>query len=154
MTLIDPRRMAEQWTIEDAVFGDDYCQQVASQVNVVCQRRVDEFRSEVSGRVARFVEEISTERSKLGAARERIWKARGGMTGRLALVLGLLSIALIVFAKSAPSTAQALWAALPDHLLETVLAGALSTVAVLGLVYVISGAKNENTPACSTISAG
>ena len=137
--------VAERWTIEDAVFGDSYCQQVVSQVNVVCQHRVDEFRSEVSGRVVRFIEDVSTERSKLGAAREKIWKARGGMTGRLALVLGLLSIALIMFANSAPDTAQELWAAVPDHLLETVLAGTLSTVLVLGLVFVISGARSENT---------
>ena len=136
--------VAERWTIEDGVFGDSYCQQVVSEVNAVCQHRVDEFRSEVSGRVARFIQDVSTERSKLGAARERIWKARGGMTGRLALVLGLLSIALIMFAISAPDTAQGLWAAVPDHLLETVLAGTLSTVLVLGLVFVISGARSEN----------
>ena len=135
----------EGWIIEDAVFGDDYCQQVAGEVNAVCQRRVDEFCSEVTGRVARFAEETGAERSKLGAAREKIWKARGGMTSRLVLVLSLLSIGLIVFVRAAPSTAQALWAALPDHLLETVVAGALSTVAVLGLVFVISGARNENT---------
>ena len=57
----------------------------------------------------------------------------------------LLTVAVIAFVGLAPGVAQALWAALPEHLLEAALAGAVSTAAVLGLVYVISGAKNENT---------
>ena len=139
-----PRDVDEGWSIEDTIFGDGYCEHVANHVNLVCQRGIDDFVSGLSDRLARFVEDIGVERSDLAGARGTIWKARGGLASRFALVVGSLLLALFAFAKFAPSKAQFLWSALPDHLLETALVGALSTVAVLGLVYVISGAKNEN----------
>ena len=135
----------EGWSIEDTVFGDGYCEHVANHVNLVCQRRIDVFVSGLSDRLARFVEDTGVDRSDFAGTRGRIWKARGALTGRFALVVGSLLIPLLGFAKFAPSKAEFLWSVLPDHLLETVLVGALSTVAVLGLVYVISGARNEDT---------
>ena len=140
-----PRELDEGWSIEDTILGDGYCEHVKNGLSRVCQRRVDDFVSSLSDRIARFVEDVSDERSDLASATGRIWKARGVLIGRFALVMGSLVLALFAFAKFAPSKAEFLLSLLPDHLLETALVGALSTVLVLGLVYVISGAKNENT---------
>lgn len=143
--LDQPRALDEGWSIEDTILGDGYCEHVKKNVNRVCQRRIDEFGSALSDRIVRFVEDVGVERSDLASATGRIWKARGALTGRFALLMGSLLLSLFAFAKFAPSKAELLWSVLPDHLFETALVGALSTVCVLGLVYVISGAKNENT---------
>ena len=143
--LDQPRDVDEGRSIEDAIFGDGYCAHVANHVNRVCQRRIDDFVSGLSDRLDRFVEDIDVERADAAAARGIIWKARGAVAGRFALVVGSLLLVLFAFTRFAPSKALSLWSALPDHLLETAVVGALSTVAVLGLVYVIAGAKNENT---------
>ena len=113
-------------------------------VNMVCGRQVGEFVAQVSECIDRVVEEVREERSHLARLRGRIWKARAALVGRFAVVVVLLSIAMLALAKGAPSYfAYLLWM-LSDRLFEAVLVGVLSTLVVLALVYVVSGAKNEN----------
>ena len=133
-----------EWASEETAFGGSYCEQVASRVNRVCGQRVAEFVSQVSERIERFVEEVTVERAHLARVRGRIWKARAALAGRFALVVVPLSIAMFALAKGAPSHFAYLLSMLPDRLFEAVLVGVLTTLAVLALVYVVSGAKNEN----------
>ena len=130
-----------QWESEEV--GGSYYEQVASRVNVVCGQRVGEFVTQVSERIDRFVEEVKEERSRLAHLRGQIWKARAALVGRFALVVVLLSMAMFALAKGAPSHFAYLLGMLSDRLFEAVLVGVLSTLVVLALVYVVSGAKNE-----------
>ena len=133
-----------KWASEETAFGGTYCEQVASHVNMVCGQRVGEFVSQVSERIDRFVEEVREERSHLARVRGRIWKARAVFAGRFAVVVVLLSIAVFALATGAPSHfARVTWL-LSDRLFEAVVGGVLSTLFVLALVYVVSGAKNES----------
>ena len=133
-----------EWASEETAFGGSYCEQVAGRVNRVCGQRVGEFVSQVSERIDRFMEEVREERSGHARVRGRIWKARAGLAGRCAVVVVLLSIAMFALAKSAPSQFAYLTWMLSGRLFEAVVGGVLSTLLVLALVYVVSGAKNEN----------
>ena len=132
-----------EWASEETAFGESYSEQVASCVNMVCGQRVGEFVSQVSERIDRFVEEVIEERSHFARVRGRIWKARVALAGRLAMVVVPLSIAMFALAKGAPSQFAYLLSMLSDRLFE-VLGTVVSTLVVLALVYVVSGAKNEN----------
>ena len=133
-----------EWASQEQAFDGNFCEQVASRVNMVCGQRVARFVSQVSERIDRFVEDVTEDRSHSSGLRRRIWKARAALAGRFAVVVILLSIALFAFAKGAPNLFSSLWAMLSDRLLEAVLVGVLSTLFVLAVVYVVSGAKNEN----------
>ena len=133
-----------EWASEETALGGSYSEQVASRVNIVCGQRVGEFVSQVSEHIDRFVEEVREERSHLARLRGQTWKARAVLAWRLALVVVPLSIAVFALAKGAPSHFAYLLSMLSDRLSEAVLVGALSTLLVLALVYVVSGAKNEN----------
>ena len=132
-----------EWASEETAFGESYSEQVASCVNMVCGQRVGEFVSQVSERIDRFVEEVIEERSHFARVRGRIWKARVALAGRLAMVVVPLSIAMFALAKGAPSQFAYLLSMLSDRLFE-VLGTVVSTLVVLALVYVVSGAKNGN----------
>ena len=133
-----------EWASEETAFGRNYCEQVASRVNMVCGQRAGEFVSQVSERIDRFVEELREERSHLTRVRGRIWKARAALAGRFTAVVVLLSVAMFAFAKGAPSHFAYLLSMLSERLFEAVFVGVLSTLVVLTFVYVVSGAKNEN----------
>ena len=133
-----------EWASDETTLGGTYDEQVASRVNMVSGQRVGEFVSQVSKRVDRFVNEVREERSHLARLRGRIWKARAALAGRFAVVVVLLSIPMFALAKGAPSHFAYLSSMLSDRLFEAVLVGVLSTLVVLALVYVVSGAKNEN----------
>ena len=128
----------------ETVFGESYCEQVASGINAVCQRRVSELVTDVSERIDMFVKGVGEERSRLKHSRGRIWSTRATLAGRFVVVVVMLSIATFVLSKLAPNHSARLFHMLSDRLLEAVLVGALTTFVVLGLVYVVSGAKNEN----------
>ena len=132
-----------EWATEETAFGGTYCEQVASRVNRVCGQRVGEFVSEVSERIERFVEEVTEERAHLACVIGRIWKARAALAGRFALVVVPFSIAMFALDKVAPSQFAYLLSMLSDRRVE-VLVTVVSTLAVLAVVYVVSGAKNEN----------
>ena len=134
----------EESLVKDGVFGEGYRKLVVNRVNVVSQRRVDEFLSNLSERGDRYVEELGTERERMASSKIRIWKARATLAGRFALVALAFVILLVAFAAIAPDQFGTLLAALSDDLLETVVGGALSTILVLALVYVVTGARNEN----------
>lgn len=133
-----------EWVSEESAFGGSYCEQVANRVNMVCGQRVGEFVSQVSERIDRFVEEVKEERLHLARLRGRIWKARAALAGRFTVVIVLLSIAMFALAKGAPNHFVFLLSMLSDRLFEAILAGVLSTLVALALVYVVSGAKNKN----------
>ena len=134
----------EESSVKDGVFGEGYRKLVVNRINVVSQRRVDEFLSNLSERGDRYVEELGTERERMASSKMRIWKARATLVGRFALVALAFVILLVAFAGIAPDQFGTLLAALSDDLLETVVGGALSTILVLALVYVVTGARNEN----------
>ena len=131
------------WTIEESVFDDEYRNQVVSRVNTVCRQRVEAFVSELSQRVGAFVEDVDEERTRVASSRSQIWRARATLVGRSALVAIALSVLLLGFARAAPNQFESLLSMLSEGLLEMVLAGSLSTVFVLVLAAVITGAKNE-----------
>ena len=132
-----------EWASEETAFGKNYSDQVASRVNMVCRQRVGEFVSQVSQHIERFVEEVTEERSRSARVRGRIWKARAAMAGRSAVVVVLVSIAMFTFAKGAPTHFAYVLSILSDRLFEAIFT-VLSTLVVLALAYVLSGAKNEN----------
>ena len=134
----------EESLVKDGVFGEGYRKVVVNRINVVSQRRVDEFLSNLSERGDRYVEELGTERERMASSKMRIWKARATLVDRFALVALAFVILLVAFAGIAPDQFGTLLAALSDDLLETVVGGALSTILVLALVYVVTGARNEN----------
>ena len=134
----------EESLVKDGVFGEGYRKVVVNRINVVSQRRVDEFLSNLSERGDRYVEELGTERERMASSKMRIWKARATLVGRFALVALAFVILLVAFAGIAPDQFGTLLAALSDDLLETVVGGALSTILVLAIVYVVTGARNEN----------
>ena len=128
----------------ETVFGDSYCEQVASRINAVCRRRISEFVTDVSGRINTFVKSVGEERSRLKRSRAQIWSARATLAGRLVVVVVLLSIATFMFVELAPNYSARLFSVLADRLFDSILVGVLTTLAVLGMVYLVSGAKNEN----------
>ena len=65
------------------------------------------------------------------------------MAGRSALVAVAFSILLVASAKFAPDQFDILLSVLPDHLFGAVVAGALSTIVVSALAYIVTGARNE-----------
>ena len=134
----------EAWSIEDSVFDDEYSAHVTNRVNIVCQQRVDEFVSKLSQRVGRFVEDVGDERTRVASSRAQIWRARATLVGRFAVVAFSLSVILLGFAEVAPGQFEFLLSMLSGRLLDAVLVGSLSTVLVLALVSVVSGAKNQN----------
>ena len=134
----------EEWSVKDSVFGDGYCELVVNRVNVVCQQRVDEFLSDLSERVNHFVEDVGAERARVASSKARIWRVRATLVGRFALVAISLLALLFAFAEFAPNQFEILSSVISGRLFEAILVGALSTVLVLALVYVVTGAKNEN----------
>ena len=135
----------KQSSIKDGVFGEGYRTLVVNRVNVVSQQRVDVFLSNLSERGDRYVEDVATERARVARSKLRIWRARATVVGRFVLVVFVFSILLFAFSELAPSQFDTLVSLLPDNLGESVMVGALSTIVVLALVYIITGAKNENT---------
>ena len=134
----------EESSVKDGVFGEGYRRLVVNRVNVVSQQRVDGFLSSLSERCDRYVEEVGTERARVASSKKRIWRARATLAGRFALVAFAFLILLFAFAEFAPNQFDILLSVLPDNLVETVVAGALSTIVVLALVYIVTGARNEN----------
>ncbi len=134
----------DESSMKDSVFGEGYRKLVVNRVNVVLQQKVDEFLSSLSTRGERYVEEVGTERARVASSRLRIWKARGTLIGRFALVTVAFSILLFAFAKLAPNQFDALLSMLPDRLFEQVVVAALSTIGIWALAYIVTGARNEN----------
>ena len=134
----------EETSLSDGGFGEGYRKVVINRVNFVCQQRVDEFLSSLSERLDHQVKEVGAERAGVASSKMRIWRARATLVGRFALVAFSFSALLFAFAEFAPSQFEVLLSVLPDGLFESVLIGALSTVFVLALVYIVTGAKNEN----------
>ena len=134
----------DESSMKDSVFGEGYHKLVVNRVNVVFQQRVDEFLSSLSTRGERYIEEGGTERARVASSRIRIWTARATLVGRFAVVAIAFLILLFAFAKFAPNRFDALLAMLPDRLFEQVVAGTLSTIGVLTLAYIATGARNEN----------
>ena len=137
----------EESSRKDSVFGEGYRNLVVNRVNVVSQQRVDEFLSSLSERGDRYVKEVGTARARVAKSKMRIWRARATVAGRFVLVAFAVSVLLFVFselANLAPNQFDNLLLVLPDNLGETVVAGALSTIVVLALVYIVTGARNEN----------
>ncbi len=129
--------------IEDREFGDGYRDHVATSVNAVRKRNIETFVSALSERIDHFVEDVGEERMRVAASRDRIWRARATLFGRFGIVAIVFSIVLFAFAKVAPSQFDSFLSILSDWLFEAVLVGSLSTIFVLALGYVVSGAKNE-----------
>ena len=134
----------EESPVKDSAFGDGYGKLVVDRVNVVCQHRVDEFLSGLSERIDHFVEDVDAERARAASSRVRIWKARGTLAGRLILVGISLSALVIPFAVFWPDQFEMLLSVLYERLLESVLVGTVTTIIVMGLKYIVTGAKNEN----------
>ncbi len=66
------------------------------------------------------------------------------MLGRFALVAGFFTIAPIAFAELVPDDYELLLSVLPDDLLQRVSIGVASSLIVLPLSCVVSGARNKN----------
>ena len=134
----------EESSVKDSVFGEVYRKLVVDRINVVSQQKVDEFLSSLSERGDRYVEEVGAERARVASSKMRIWRARATLVGRLALVACAFLILLFAFAAFAPNQFDILLSVLPDHLFEAVVVSALATIVVLALVYIVTGARNEN----------
>ena len=134
----------EESSVGDGAFGDSFSKLVVDRVNVVCQRRVDDFLSGLSERIDQFVEEVGAERARVASSKARIWRARATLVGRFALVTIPLLALLFAFAEFAPNQFDILLSVVYDRLIESILVGTITTVFVLAFVYVLTGAKNEN----------
>ena len=128
----------------DTPFGDGYDRLAIDRVNAVCQERVNEFLSDLSGRVDHFVNDVDAERKRVASANSQIWKARATLVGRFAVVAIALAVVLFAFAELAPTQFDSLLSIVSDGLFESILIGTISTGLVLAAVFVITGARNEN----------
>ena len=128
----------------EITFDESYCEQVASSVNAVCRSRIGEFVMDVSERINAFVKGVGDVQSRLKRSRAKIWSARATFARRSIVVVGLLLIGTFVLAEVAPNISARLLSVLADRLFESIFVGMLTTLAVLGIGYVVSGAKNEN----------
>ena len=133
----------EARSIEDTAFGERYCDDVENHVNEACNQKVGAFVDGLVERVDRFVDRVEEERLVLEGALRRIWKARAILAGRAGLVGLVLALCIIGISEFAPNKADALVSMLSGNLLETVITGAVSTILVLALVFIATGAKNE-----------
>ena len=134
----------EESSVGEGAFGDGFSKLVVDRVNVVCQQRVDEFLSGLSERIDHFVEEVGAERARVASLKARICKARATLVGRFALVTIPLLVLFYAFAELAPGQFDNLLSFFSDRLIESIIGGAISTFLALALVYVLTGAKNEN----------
>ena len=134
----------DTWTVDDTALTEDYCEHVANHIDAACQRPFAEFFSGLSERLRRLSDSFGDEKSRFAVARRRIWSARATLLGRFALVAGFFTIALIAFAELAPDDYELLLSVLPDDLLQKVSIGVASSLIVLALSYVVSGARNKN----------
>ena len=134
----------DTWTIEDTALDDHYCEHVAKHIDAVCQRAFAKLFSGLSERVNRLADSLGEERIRFAGARRRIWRARATVLGRFALIAGFVTIAFIAFAGLAPDDYELVLSILPDDLFQTVSIGVASSLIVLALVYIVSGARNEN----------
>ena len=125
-------------------FGKAYHDHVTGAVNTVCKQGIEVFVSGLSERVEHFVEEVREERTRVATSRRRIWRARRTLLGRLVLVAVVIAVVVFAFALAAPGPFAEFRTMLSDWLFEAFLVGSLSTVSVVALGYVLSGAKNEN----------
>ena len=130
--------------IEDSAFGDRYCDDVGNHVNEICNQKVAAFIVGLTGRIDHFAQKVEIERLEFARSRGRIWKARATLAGRFGLVTVLLVVGAVLFNELDPDYVKVLLSMLTDNLLQTVLGGAASTVLVLALVFIVTGAKNEN----------
>ena len=131
-------------TIDDTTLTDQYCEHVAKHINAVYQRAFTKFFSGLSERLRRLVDSLDEERSRSAGARKRIWRARATLLGRFALMASVATIAFVTFAALAPDTLALLLSLVPDDLFQAVSIGVVSSLIVLALVYIVSGARNEN----------
>ena len=134
----------EGWSIEESVFDDKYSDNVAGRVSMVCQRRVEDFVSDLLQRLARLVDDVGEERERVARSRARTWRARLTLAVRSGVAGLLLFVAAFGFSTVAPEQFGSLMSMLSGRLLESILIGSLSTVLVLVLVYVVAGARNES----------
>ena len=134
----------EESSVRDDAFGDDFSKLVGDRVNVVCQQRVDDFLSGLSERIDHFVEEVDAVRARVASSKAQICRARATLFGRFALVVIPLLVLFFAFAEFAPSQFDILLSVVSDRLIDQILIGTITTVIVLALVYVLTGAKNEN----------
>ena len=134
----------EESSVGEGAFGDGFSKLVVDRVNVVCQQRVDEFLSGLSERIDHFVEEVGAERARVASLKARICKARATLVGRFAWVTIPLLVLFYAFAELAPGQFDNLLSFFSDRLIESIIGGAISTFLALALVYVLTGAKNEN----------
>ena len=132
----------EESSVTDGLFGEGYRSLVVNRVKVVFQQGVDGFLSSLSERCDRYVEDVGTERGRVASSKKLIWKARATVLGRFALVAFAFFL-LFVLAQFAPNQMDVVLELLPDNLVETVVASTSSSIVLLVLVYVVTGARNE-----------
>ncbi|MDE0679364.1 MAG: 50S ribosome-binding GTPase [Gammaproteobacteria bacterium] len=134
----------DSWTIEDDALDEHYCAHVAKHIDAVCQRAFAQLFTGLSERLSRLADSLDEERSRFGDARRRIWGARATVLGRFALVAVFFAVAVIAFAASAPDSYEQLVSILPDDLVQNVSLSVASSLIGLAIVYIVSGARNEN----------
>ena len=134
----------EARSIEDTAFGDRYCDDVGNHLNSICHHSIASFISALSERMDEFQQKVDADRMDFAKVKRRIWRARATLLARFSLVGVLFLIGAFAFKHFSPDYAHLLLSMLSQNLLETVLAGAGSTVLVLAVVFILTGAKNEN----------
>lgn len=139
-----PSDESDTWTIEDTALDEHYREYVANHIDAVCQRAFAQLFLGLSERLNRLADSHGEERSRFAGARRRIWSARATVLGRFVMVAGFLAIVIFAFAALAPGEYELLLSIVPDDLFQTLSIGVVSSLIVLVLVYIVSGARNEN----------
>ena len=134
----------EESSVRDDAFGDDFSKLVVDRVNVVCQQRVDDFLSCLPKQIDHFVKEVGAERARVASLKALICRARATLVGRFAWVVISPLALFYAFAEFAPNQFAILLSVFSDRLIDQILIGTITTVLVLALIYVVTGAKNEN----------
>lgn len=134
----------EESLIGHGAFGDSYSKLVVDRVNVVCQRRVDDFLSGLSERIDHFAKEVDAVRARVASSKSRIWRARATLFGRFAWVVIPLLVLFFALAKFAPDQFDILLSLVSDSLIDQILIDTIPAVLVLALVFILTGARNKN----------
>ena len=133
----------EEPPLGSSPIDDGYDKLAIDRVNAVCQKTVNEFLSEVSGRIDHFVNDVDAERGRVANAKSQIWKTRATLVGRFAVVAIPLGVGLFAFSELAPNQFDSLLSSVSDRLFESILIGTISTGLILAAAFVITGLRNE-----------
>lgn len=127
---------------EEATIAEAFPHMVEIKVSEEFRGKFANFLTKLNSHIETLAREFQEAKSERAQRITAIWKARGGLLGRFILLA--LIVALVGFAveKARAGSLAALWDLLPGGTLTSVFISVASTLVIMGMVFVLSGARN------------